>query len=153
MFNDEHAGSVLASAVQAACPSAPLSMFGLPALPTTPVCTHTRIYARHHIQHDETHNDAHTAEKQVVYLLSACPLPHPESRRCTTLACTYTHAHTHKHTHTLVLSTRSKKSYRQATAQRATGSGPRPVPLAQQGPRRSCHILPPHHPPISARMG
>ena len=51
----------------------------------------------------------------------------------------------HVHTHT-------RLSYRQATAERATGSAPRPALPAQQGPRRSCHTLPPHHPPISARM-
>jgi len=52
------------------------------------------------------------------------------------------HTHTHKH---------ARLSYSQDPAQRAMCSGPRPALPAQQGPRRSCHTLPPHHPPISAR--
>ena len=91
----------------------------------------------------------HTARQQIVHLPAPCPDPlHQQARgarRRATLACTCASVHIYIHTHT-------RLSYRQATAQRATGSGPRPAPPAQPGPRRSCHTLPPHHPPISARI-
>ena len=75
VWREEQAASAWASAVQAACPSAPLSMSGLSAVPAPPMCTHTPTHTHQSLYTCRTHIPKHAQHATAGRQAASCS-PH-----------------------------------------------------------------------------
>jgi len=72
VWREEQAASAWASAVQAACPSAPFSMIMLPAAPAPPMCTHTPTHTHQSLYTCRTHIPKHAQHATAGQQATSC---------------------------------------------------------------------------------